>query len=186
MNSRTAGEWDEFWKQLKHFQKIWYSKELKMEVEETGEKPVECLKGEGEFSLHDRGGSTIEQVEIIAVFACSDCDKTFSRQCDLNSHAKIHTGEKPFQCIVCRKAFIKMSNLMKHEIIHTGEKPFTCSTCNKSFTEKSNLTKHVRIHTGEMPFVCRVCNETFSEKNSLTEHMANSQTSEPVWMPAVL
>ena len=97
-----------------------------MEVEDTSEKPVGCLKGEVEFSFHDRGGSTIEPVEVIAVFACSDCNKTFSRQCDLNSHAKIHTGEKPFQCIACGKAFIKKSNLMKHELIHIGEKPFAC------------------------------------------------------------
>ncbi|KIY67045.1 hypothetical protein CYLTODRAFT_454805 [Cylindrobasidium torrendii FP15055 ss-10] len=41
----------------------------------------------------------------------------------------------------CGKEFIQRSNAETHAIIHTGEKPFTCKICKTSFVDKSPLSK---------------------------------------------
>ncbi len=49
---------------------------------------------------------------------CNYCDKSFSKNFDLNQHVRSHTGEKPFQCIVCGRAFAQKSNVKKHMQTH--------------------------------------------------------------------
>uniref|UniRef100_A0A8C6WFR0 C2H2-type domain-containing protein n=1 Tax=Neogobius melanostomus TaxID=47308 RepID=A0A8C6WFR0_9GOBI len=43
---------------------------------------------------------------------------------------------KKHQCFVCNKRFGTKQNLQSHIRIHTGERPFSCSICNKTFTHK--------------------------------------------------
>lgn len=49
---------------------------------------------------------------------CQYCDKSFSKNFDLQQHIRSHTGEKPFQCIVCGRAFAQKSNVKKHMQTH--------------------------------------------------------------------
>ncbi|KAL5022786.1 hypothetical protein ScPMuIL_001941 [Solemya velum] len=49
---------------------------------------------------------------------CQYCEKTFSKNFDLQQHMRAHTGEKPFQCIVCGRAFSQKSNVKKHMATH--------------------------------------------------------------------
>uniref|UniRef100_A0A7N6AWA3 C2H2-type domain-containing protein n=1 Tax=Anabas testudineus TaxID=64144 RepID=A0A7N6AWA3_ANATE len=49
---------------------------------------------------------------------CNFCDKTFTKNFDLQQHIRSHTGEKPFQCIVCGRAFAQKSNVKKHMQTH--------------------------------------------------------------------
>ncbi|XP_022106685.1 zinc finger protein 341-like [Acanthaster planci] len=49
---------------------------------------------------------------------CNYCDKTFTKNFDLQQHVRSHTGEKPFQCIVCGRAFAQKSNVKKHMQTH--------------------------------------------------------------------
>ncbi|KAK3920675.1 Zinc finger protein 583 [Frankliniella fusca] len=106
-----------------------------------------------------------------AKYQCKVCLKTFSQQVNLQTHYRIHTGERPFQCQVCQKAFTQQPNLWKHMRTHTGERPFQCRICQKCFTQQGNLSKHEKIHTGERPFKCPQCDKTFAQRSNLMTHI---------------
>lgn len=37
---------------------------------------------------------------------CDTCGKTFFYQSNLDDHARVHTGEKPFVCTICDQRFV--------------------------------------------------------------------------------
>jgi len=52
----------------------------------------------------------------------------------LNSHSRIHTGEKTFKYDICGKSFGR-KGLKCHSRVHTGEKSFTCDLYGKAQTK---------------------------------------------------
>lgn len=46
------------------------------------------------------------------------CFKGFSTSSSLNTHRRIHSGEKPHECGVCGKRFTASSNLYYHRMTH--------------------------------------------------------------------
>ena len=66
------------------------------------------------------------------------CGKTFSKKFNLNTHLKIHRGEKSFSCNQCKMTFSQKHHLKKHEIaIHK------CSVNENKMITNHKLNKHI-------------------------------------------
>ena len=58
------------------------------------------------------------------------------------THARVHSGERPFKCPYCTAAFKQKGNLKQHIRTHTGEKPYECTNCRKRFAWGGTFRRH--------------------------------------------
>lgn len=79
-------------------------------------------------------------------FICSYCGKCFTSSRSLETHVRVHTGERPYSCAQCGKRFTQSGHLKTHQSVHTGERPFACQHCGKRFAGKQNLRIHQQKH----------------------------------------
>ncbi|XP_028286140.1 zinc finger protein 250-like [Parambassis ranga] len=124
-----------------------------------------------DFGSDDHVERVTQRAKEVKPFGCDVCSKRFTRQGNLKTHMKVHTGEKPFACEACGKRFILQSYLKSHVKVHTGDKPFDCDVCGKVFTRQGGLKSHMTIHTGEKPFGCDVCGKKLKRPADLKRHM---------------
>jgi len=114
-------------------------------------------------------------------YTCKDCGKVFKQLSNLDTHMRIHNGQRPFKCEICEKGFTQKAHKEKHMLIHTGEKPYECvwPGCGKKFSSSSNLKTHEKIHEGKKDFVCEICTLAFSQAVHLKQHIGIHNNERP-------
>ncbi|XP_029781802.1 zinc finger and BTB domain-containing protein 32 isoform X4 [Suricata suricatta] len=89
---------------------------------------------------------------------------------------------RPYSCSVCGKRFSLKHQMETHYRVHTGEKPFSCSLCPQRSRDFSAMTKHLRTH-GVAPYRCPLCGAGCSSLASMQAHMRGHSSSQlpPGW-----
>ncbi|XP_005361290.1 zinc finger and BTB domain-containing protein 32 isoform X2 [Microtus ochrogaster] len=89
---------------------------------------------------------------------------------------------RPYSCSVCGKRFSLKHQMETHYRVHTGEKPFSCSLCPQRSRDFSAMTKHLRTH-GAAPYRCPLCRVGCPSLASMQAHMRGHSPSQlpPGW-----
>ena len=75
---------------------------------------------------------------------CEQCGKAFSQRRNLKAHMLTHYHEIMYKCF-CQRSFTYQCTLKAHFRIHTGER-FRCTSvgCHRSFLYKRSLAYHLK------------------------------------------
>jgi hypothetical protein len=57
-------------------------------------------------------------LQVDAQFACTLCDRRFTRKANLDAHLMSHAGGRPYTCTVCGRKFQRSNDCRRHEKTH--------------------------------------------------------------------
>lgn len=118
---------------------------------------------------HQANGTHLKDIETR--YVCDQCGYGFASFFALNTHQRLHTGEKPFQCNFCEKRYISKSSLKNHMISHKTIRNFICNICQARFKRNISLKRHQYIHREERNFKCELCEAAFKQPHGLQQHV---------------
>ena len=76
-------------------------------------------------------------------YECGNCEKTFSKLCQVKTHYSFVHDQNGQKCHVCQQEFRELRTMRRHiEEVHSGMKPFKCDVCNKCFSRPEPLKTH--------------------------------------------
>jgi len=107
------------------------------------------------------------------IFTCTQCQKTFKRNINLQSHIKSqHENSLDFDCTICGKKFALLKTLKNH--IWQCHTPVSCKICEKTVATSIDLKKHiVLVHNNTNgAWLCDKCpKKVFFVKTNFEKHI---------------
>ncbi|XP_051692034.1 zinc finger and BTB domain-containing protein 32 isoform X3 [Oryctolagus cuniculus] len=135
--------------------------------------PAQLSPGETEESQQGHTG---------ALATCMDQEVTAGHPFRQRPPPPPPARSRPYSCAVCGKRFSLKHQMETHHRVHTGEKPFSCGLCPQRSRDFSAMTKHLRTH-GAAPYRCPLCGAGCPSLASMQAHMRSHSPSQlpPGW-----
>ncbi|XP_057657033.1 zinc finger protein 100-like isoform X2 [Diorhabda carinulata] len=140
----------------------------------------------------------------IDIFACTECNKSFTRKFDMQRHIKrkhpqtsiepsvrcknlemankckiTEPDETYYQCNICQNKFSTSSVFITHYNIHVNNKLHCCHICGKKYHRSAHLKRHLdQLHYG-IKYSCEYCDQTFTSKTTRDEHLNTHTNNRP-------
>ena len=116
--------------------------------------------------------------QIIDMYQCELCPKSFERRESLMRHTKyVHTKgvKSSVVCDLCGKTFTTSTTLRKHhQAVHLQIKDYICEICNKAFGESKDVKIHIKmVHEKIKDDICDLCGQSFVNRFALRNHVKN-------------
>ncbi|XP_042086743.1 zinc finger and BTB domain-containing protein 32 isoform X2 [Ovis aries] len=178
-----TGAWQEVWPRdqriplpLNLHKGLWSQNQLASSSPTPGslpQGPTQLSPGEPEESDHRHTGKLATCVSQVG---------TASRPSHPHPPPPTPARSRPYSCSVCGKRFSLKHQMETHYRVHTGEKPFSCSLCPQRSRDFSAMTKHLRTH-GAAPYRCPLCQAGCPSLASMQAHMRGHSPSQlpPGW-----
>lgn len=124
----------------------------------------------------------------IGCLKCDECDESFGRASELESHRNSHLNFKIY----------RDSKTTYRSSLSNDKADFTCEVCNINFCSKQKLNQHNKTHHNleEMPqldaeedvkpLICKFCTAAFTKQRELYDHIDkqhNNSTNNEVTYP---
>ncbi|EHB14040.1 Zinc finger and BTB domain-containing protein 32 [Heterocephalus glaber] len=177
-----TGAWQEVWPQdqrisltLNHPKGLWSQNQLVSSSPTQGslpQVPLQLSPGEMEESGQATGTKA----------TCVGQKSTAGSTSHQHPPPPPPARSRPYSCSVCGKRFSLKHQMETHYRVHTGEKPFSCSLCPQRSRDFSAMTKHLRTH-GAAPYRCPLCRAGCPSLSSMQSHMSGHSPSQlpPGW-----